>query len=82
MTSFAASVFNAETDTDRPVIDTTFEYLDNKYTVKKVDHLLISDVIAGRVNDPDKEEFDTVAVRPHAYRPAVLWVIWGNLNNT
>ena len=79
MTTFIASVFNAETDSDRPVIDSQFEYTGSKYTVKKVSHLLVSDIIAGRSKEPDKEDFDTVIVRSHACRPAVVWVVWGQL---
>ncbi len=74
---FVASKFNAESDPDRPVLDSEIEYQKEIYLVKKVDHLLLSDVIAETAAEPNPDGFDMVLTKQHSER-AVIWVLWVN----
>jgi hypothetical protein len=72
--------FEAETDEDRPKIDDTFENSGKTYEIKKVDHVLLGDIINDKdgKNEPQPGEYEKVLMRRHKVRPAVYWVLWVN----
>lgn len=72
-----ANKFNAETDEDRPQINSEFVYEGETCVVKNVDHVLLSDIIGGKP-EPEKGEYDIQVFKPHTTRPAVYWVVRAN----
>jgi len=75
---FTADKFIPETDSDRPQLDSQVEFENDNYSVKKVDHMLLSDIMSGKAKEPTKEDFDLVLTKQHSFRPAVVWIIWLN----
>lgn len=75
---FTAHKFVPETDSDRPQLDSQVEYENEKYLVKKVDYILLGDIMSGKAEEPTKEDFDLVLTKRHSFRPAVVWIIWLN----
>jgi len=77
MGTFVANEFNPETDEDRPQINETVIMGDDTFHVKKVNHMTVAEFMGAE--EPEAGEYDKVLARPHATRPAIVWVAW--LNN-
>ena len=73
---FVAIPFDAETDSDRPIIGAEAEHDGILYIIEKVGHIELRDVILG--NEPLKGDYDNVLFKQHSTRPAVIWVTWLN----
>lgn len=78
MASFVASKFNAETDSDRPQIDSVIDVKGENYIIKKVDWIELSKTISDGFKERDLDGFDSVFYGNHSNRLGLIWIIWAN----
>ena len=81
MTTFSANIsdkFDAETDSDCPVVGTEIKANNKTWIIQKVDWISLSDVMNTEKPQPVKSEYDELFTKPHTTRPAVIWLVWVN----
>ena len=87
MSTFVASKFNADTDPDRPVVGTNFDYNNQVLVIKEVGWVMTS-VLLKEVMDNiepsvimDPKGHDVCLVKDHVTRPGVQWLVLGDYQN-
>ena len=78
MGSFVAIKFNPRTDSERPKRGDIFEHEGKNYVTKSVSWISLSKVMHRKSEHPLKG-FDKIFYVQHTTRPAVIWIVWGNL---
>lgn len=84
MSTFVASKFDAETDPDRPVVGTKFDYNNQVVVIKEVGWVLTSALLKEIMDNiqpsviMDPKGHDVCLAKDHATRPGVQWLVWGD----
>lgn len=81
MSTFVASKFDGETDPDRPVVGTKFDYNNQVLVIKEVGWVLTSAIFKDDIEPSvlmDPKGHAVCLAKDHVTRPGVQWLVWGD----